>query len=35
MEEKVRDFLNSDLCEADYFNLSKEDLINLKEYLIF
>ena len=32
MEEKVRDFLNSDLCEADYFNLSKEDLINLKEY---
>ena len=33
MESIIRDFLNSELTESDFFGLSKEDLISLKEYL--
>ena len=34
MEEQVKRFLNSNLTEAEYFSLSKENLITLKEYLL-
>ncbi len=34
MNKNIRDFLNSDMTESEFYNLSKEDLINLKEYLL-
>ncbi len=34
MNKVIVDFLNSGLTESEYFNLSSEDLITLKEYLI-
>ena len=34
MKKEVYNFLESDKTEADFFNLSKEDLINLRDYLI-
>ena len=34
MEENICDFLSSELTEAEYFNLSKEDLVNLREFLL-
>ena len=33
MKQVVKAFLNSDSTEADFFDLSKEDLITLKDYL--
>ncbi len=33
MKKNIREFLKSDLSEADFYNLPKEDLINLKDYL--
>lgn len=33
MKKNIREFLKSDLNEADFYNLPKEDLINLKDYL--
>ena len=32
--QKFRDFLDSDLDEATYFNLNKDNLITLKDYLL-
>ena len=34
MEQIIHEFLNNDLTEAEFFNLSAEDLITLKEYLL-
>lgn len=34
MEEQIKLFLNSDLDEADYFSLSKENLLTLRELLL-
>lgn len=33
MKKNIREFLKSDLSEADFYHLSKEDLISLKDYL--
>lgn len=33
MKDIIRDFLNGELTESEFFGLPKEDLINLKEYL--
>lgn len=34
MEKDIYTFLNSDLTEAEYYHLSKDNLINLKDYLL-
>lgn len=34
METDIKNFLNSDLVESEYYNLPKEDLINLKQYIL-
>lgn len=35
MEKKIYSFLNSDLNEVEFYNLPKEELLTLKEYLLF
>lgn len=34
MEKRIQDFLESDLTESEFFNLSSDDLITLKDYLL-
>ena len=34
MKKNIRDFLNSDMIESDFYNLPKEDLICLRDYLL-
>ena len=34
MKEEIKKFLNNDLSEAEYYNLPKENLINLKQYIL-
>lgn len=34
MQEQVKNFLNSNLTETEYYSLPKENLITLKEYLL-
>ena len=34
MKQIIRDFLNSDMTESEFYNLSKDNLINLKDYLL-
>ena len=34
MKEQVKDFLNNNLTEAEYYSLPKENLLTLKEYIL-
>ena len=34
MKQIIRDFLNSDMTESEFYNLSQDNLINLKDYLL-